>query len=80
MAQGYLPAIGSEYGPCEDETCGHTDCGIDRVHLEKVCRYCNETIGAETGFFQDVPDDKPAWSALVHSLCTWKDLERAATK
>lgn len=77
MAQGFLAAIGSEHGPCEDEACGHAYCASGRESLEKVCRHCNEIIGADTGFFQDVPDGKPAWSALVHSLCKWKELDKA---
>jgi len=82
MAQGFMAAPGTEYGPCADEDCGHdTQCGFARRLLALPCDLCGETIGPDVGYFNATPDDAPVWTVLVHSLCEYEriDREREAT-
>ncbi len=50
MAAAYLPAPGTEFGPCEEE-CEHTDCAAVRRNATAPCTICTEPIGYETGHF-----------------------------
>jgi len=62
MAAGILSAPGTEYGPCEDVDCGHTDCAATRAQAASLCRYCDKPIGYETRFYNED-------QGCVHALC-----------
>ena len=68
MAVGYLPAIGSEFGPCEQ--CEHSDCASGRTMLVTPCRICKEPIDTRA-FFQE-----GSWETLVHAVCAYKEVDR----
>lgn len=72
MAAGYIQPPGSEYGPCKEE-CRHVDCAQTRTMAESVCKYCEQIIGYERGFYNlanhgDIP-------VLVHSACHLQALD-----
>lgn len=73
MAAGYIAAPGTEVGPCE-VPCQHRDCASTRLMAEGLCRYCNQPIGYETGFFAD----ERHRGELVHANCELKAYEEEA--
>ena len=75
MAAGQLPGIGTEYGPCTNEDCGHTDCSSTRRMLTVICGHCDEPIGTRR-MFNETPDDAPVWTVLSHELCVYEALDR----
>lgn len=78
MAAGFLPEPGkidrdgNQLGPCAEE-CEHSYCDSIREQADTRCRYCNEPIGWEVGFFDLGADpDEPA---LVHARCEYARIE-----
>ena len=65
MAGSMLAPVGTEFGPCEDEPCGHVDCEATRAMAGSTCRLCSEPIGFDRGFYTD-PEEP---DALVHAVC-----------
>ncbi len=65
MAAGTLPQIGTEYGPCSDEACGHRDCAQGRVDLERDCEHCGEPISLRLYYV----DRREAGGIWVHATC-----------
>ncbi len=76
MAAGRLPPPGSEYGPCEDQTCKHIDCAETRRMAASVCRFCKQIVGYERGFYCEQD------GSFVHSSCLEDaiDAERQAAR
>jgi len=73
MAAGMISKPGSEYGPCLDEDCGHTDCAASRKIAATACALCDEPIGYERLFFQ-----RENWTVLEHVACIEKAQNRKA--
>lgn len=69
MAAGRIPKPGSaEFAPCVSEDCGHVDCNRTREMAKQVCRYCQQVIGYDRGFYI-LPSEVPGRGELVHSSC-----------
>lgn len=62
MAAGSLPAPGTEFGPCENEECGHADCRQIRIEAGAICHHCGDAIGYERRFYSTE-------DGLVHAVC-----------
>lgn len=78
MAAAALPEPGTEFGPCEDQNCGHTDCAQTRAMAAVICPDCSEPIGYDRRFFQDVDEGEQAdWTRLAHELCVIRRHEAA---
>ncbi len=84
MAAAYLPAPGTEYGPCEGQ-CKHTDCKSIRGDATAPCTICAKPIGYETGHFL-TEHRLSSGRTHAHSRCvdaqqdaTDKEVERQAT-
>jgi hypothetical protein len=45
-----IDAPGSEFGPCIDEACGHTDCAATRAQVASQCPAGDGPIGYERAF------------------------------
>lgn len=66
MASTSLSSPGSQYGPCPDANCHHTDCQQTRRWSEAICHHCGEAIGYDRQFY----DVSPAGGfQLVHASC-----------
>lgn len=81
MAAATLPAPGTEYGPCDDEDCGHRDCTTTRWHRDSVCHWCGDPIGYETRYyrtdaFPTMRDSAGRRFSLVHARCEEEAAER----
>jgi len=63
MAAGFLSPPGTQYGPCIDEICGHTDCKATRDMAAAICPLCGHPIGYDRRFY------KTDNYGLVHDLC-----------
>jgi hypothetical protein len=70
MAVGYLASPGTEYGPCLNRDCGHTDCAMTREDAEALCGTCHEPIGYDRAFY--VNSAKRPNRVLVHAVCLEK--------
>lgn len=67
MAALTLPRPGTEFGPCEDHFCGHSDCEETRRMAFEVCRFCDRYISYGKRFYND---PSPRYDgALVHADC-----------
>ncbi len=75
MAAGQIPAVGSKFGPCEDE-CVHTDCAANRRMAAAQCVHCSKPIGYETYFFNVTPSDAPVWTVLAHESCEIEAIDK----
>jgi len=85
MGYSMLSEPGSEFGPCKDG-CDHKDCVWTRKTAESICRFCNEPIGYNRGFYVDseppvVKDKKKVITgrieeSFVHSSCQQEDQEK----
>jgi len=76
MAAGSLPAIGTEYGPCEGVCC-HSDCMETRRMAESRCSICNEKIGYETSFYEVKMADLKRWfGETFFAVGTVRDCKR----
>ena len=64
MAAISLPLPGSEYGPCEDESCGHRDCEATRKMAAQPCDICGQSMGTRM-FFANT-----TWTVYEHATCT----------
>lgn len=63
MAAAYIPAEGSEVGPCV-ESCEHTDCAATRALSKKICDFCKQPIGFDSYYYEtDTKND------VAHRLC-----------
>ena len=65
MAAGTISKPGSQYGPCLDEDCGHTDCAASRAMAAVECTSCGKPIGYDDLFIQ-----REHWTKLQHAVCT----------
>ena len=65
-----IPEPGSEFGPCLDEKCGHTDCAASREQAAAKCRVCGEPIGYNRGFYG--PDET---GRAIHFACIDEELK-----
>jgi len=70
-----LSKPGTEFGPCVDEDCGHTDCAATRADAAKACDICGKPIEYGVKFYYTNQG-----TGIEHALCTWRqaDAERAA--
>lgn len=66
MAIGFIPAPGTEHGPCKT-ACSHVDHYVLRTMAENLCQHCLESIGYERGFYIVEVDDFT--KIMVHSSC-----------
>ena len=73
MAAGYLHPVGTEYGPCENEDCGHDVCIDLRKMGACVCRICDKPIGHGSRFYLD--GEGRDWYQLVHEICLLTEIE-----
>jgi len=62
MAHGILAAPGTEYGPCEDTDCGHTDCAASRDQAREACYHCGRIIGYGVRYYTDE-------TGSIHARC-----------
>lgn len=63
MAAGIISKPGTQFGPCFQSGCQHTDCNHSRKMAVTQCRLCLETIGYETRYYNDDT------YGLVHAAC-----------
>ena len=73
MAPGRIQTLGTGYGPCHFEGCGHVDCIETREIARSICRYCDQSIGYERGFFK-------SGNGYVHSFCHIDAIELALSQ
>lgn len=69
MAPSEFSKPGTEFGPCEEKTCGHTDCAEIWQMVEKLCPLCSDAIGFERPFIHFKPN------GLVHYSCALEQVE-----
>ncbi len=53
MASVALAKPGTEFGPCVDLACGHSDCESSRNTAKEVCHLCNDVIGYDRLYYQN---------------------------
>ena len=70
MASIRISEPGTEFGPCADESCQHTDCAASRRQAETICRFCNEPIGYDRFFCED------DLGHLAHERCLVEKIEK----
>ena len=76
MAAAYLHPVGTEFGPCENEDCGHDVCIDLREMAACICRICQKPIGAPARFYRDGErGEKTDWRKLVHEICLLTEIE-----
>lgn len=51
MATALIPAVGSEYGPCE--RCSHIDCAAIREMARSICPICEIPMGYGTHYYEE---------------------------
>ena len=73
MAATSLPKIGTEYGPYEDEDCGHRDCAKTREMADEHCYICGAKIGYEKSFYTDKDNGNLRY---VHAVCYEDSIKR----
>jgi len=73
MASITIPKPGSDFGPCENPSCGHVDCGDHRCNAAKLCTICRKPIGYDRHCYLN-GDDSPC-----HHVCLVEKLENRRT-
>ena len=76
MAYGRLPKPGTEYGPCEDEQCGHSQCEQSRQMAAAICPRCGEPIEYERNFCRSGDNDSELW----HWVCAIEEADERREK